>query len=113
MWDSDHDFVSTASIEWALPAGGSVRIISVDRVHGNLIPGARETIDGNNLYVKIGNTIGVFYLGLPENSYVFSVGDEWQNYPCDSIYIRIVSDDTSPVEATKYPSDQNVRSFQK
>lgn len=53
------------------------------------------------------------YLGLPENSYVFSVGDEWQNYPCDSIYIRIVSDDTSPVEATKYPSDQNVRSFQK
>lgn len=60
--DSDHDFVSTASIEWALPAGGSVRIISVDRVHGNLIPGARETIDGNNLYVKIGNTIGVFYI---------------------------------------------------
>lgn len=60
--DSDHDFVSTASIEWALPDGGSVRIISVDRVHGNLIPGARETIDGNNLYVKIGNTIGVFYI---------------------------------------------------
>jgi hypothetical protein len=50
---------------------------------------------------------------------LFRVGDEspqtgpHEGQPCSSMYFLIVSALASPVEQAKYPSDQNVRSFQK